>query len=184
MECPDWKERISGYIDREISPAEVLEVEGHLRECRACRVIERRMRMLGTGVERTEATVPYDFREKLFSRLEAEGLLSRRRSLFVFSLRWAAVPLAAAAAFGLFMLVSPEKGSDPVAPQEGLPRVAQRAQEQSMKGQPAASSTSGLSAEEREIVAYLDVLEDPAALDDQGDPDTIDIFAPSGSRQG
>jgi anti-sigma factor RsiW len=165
MECLDWKEKISGYIDGEISPAEVREVEGHLHECGTCRTLERRMRVVGTGVERTEATVPSDFREKLFARLEAEELLPRRRSLFVFSLRWAAVPLAAAAAFGLFLLVSPEKSKDLVAPQQSMP-------------------SSGLSAEEREIVAYLDVLEDPAALDDQGDTDTIEMFAPSGSRRG
>ena len=203
MKCLDWKEKISGYIDGEISPAEVREVEGHLETCESCRAMERRMRAVGGGVARIEATVSQDFREKLFARLEAEELLPRRRSLFVFSLRWAALPLAAAAAVGLFLLVSPEKGKDAILPQGGLPRVAQQAPQQTMpssggspqaegkppssasgKEQPVATAAAGLSPEEREIVAYLDVLEDPAALDDQGDTDTIEMFAPSGSRRG
>lgn len=167
MKCLEWKEKISGYIDREISPAEIREVEGHLAACESCRILERRMRALGVGVARAEAAVPSDFREKLFARLEAEELLPRRRSLFVFSLRWAAVPLAAAAAVGMFLLVSPEKGRDAIAPQQSTP-----------------SAVVGLSAEEREIVAYLEVLEDPAALEEQGDGDTMEMFAPSGSRRG
>lgn len=203
MKCLEWKEKISGYIDREISPAEVREVEGHLAACESCSTLERRMRVLGVGVARTEATVPPDFREKLFARLEAEELLPRRRSLFVFSLRWAAVPLLAAAAVGMFLLVSPEKGRDAIAPQGGLPQVAQRDPRQATpsavispqvelqsssgafgKGQPAETAVAGLSAEEREIVAYLEVLEDPAALEEQGDADNIDMFAPSGGRRG
>jgi len=176
MKCLDWKEKISGYIDGEISPVEVREVEVHLEACESCRALERRMRAVGGGVARIEATVSPYFRDKLFARLEAEELLPRRRSLFAFSLRWAAVPLAAAAAVGLFMLVSPEKGKDAIFQQGGLPRVAQQA--------PVATAAAGLSTEEREIVAYIDVLEDSAALDDQGDADTIEIFGTAGGRRG
>jgi anti-sigma factor RsiW len=186
MKCLDWKEKISGYIDGEISPAEVREVEGHLEACESCRALERRMRAVGGGVASIETSVSTDFREKLFARLEAEELLPRRRSLFVFSLRWAALPLAAAAAFGLFLLVSPEKGRDAILPQGGLPRVAQQSPPSSASGieRPVATAAAVLSPEEREIVAHLEVLEDPAALEDQGDADTIEIFGTARGRRG
>lgn len=199
MKCLDWKEKISGCIDGELSPSEVREVEGHLKTCDSCRTLERRMRAVNGGVARIEAAVSPDFREKLFARMEAEELLPRRRSLFVFSLRWAAVPLAAAAAVGMFLLVSPEKGKDAILPQGGLPRVAQQATPSAGastqagvrpseaapgKGQLTAKAAAGLSAEDREIIAYLEVLEDPAALEDQGDADTIEIFGTAGGRRG
>ncbi len=203
MKCLDWKEKISGYIDGEISRAEVREVEEHLEACESCRALGRRMRAVGSGIERIEATVSPDFREKLFARLEAEELLPRRRSLFVFSLRWAAVPLAAAAAVGLFLLISPEKGKDAIFPQGGLPRVAQQAPQQTTHSpvgsprtegsppssasgieRPVATAAAGLSTEEREIVAYLEVLEDSAVFEDQGDADTIEIFGTAGGRRG
>lgn len=203
MKCLEWREKISGYIDREIPDAEIGEVEGHLEACESCRALERRMRAVGTGVTRLEAAVSPDFRDRLFARMEAEELLPRRRSLFAFSLRWAAIPLAAAAAFGLFLLVSPEKSKVANSPQEDGPRVAQSAPVErvpeggtssrgevrqhpaaSGKGQPAPAGVAALSLEEREMVAYLDVLEDPAALDEQGDQDAIDMFVPSGSRRG
>lgn len=199
MKCLVWKEKISGYIDGEMTPAEVREVEAHLEACESCRALERRMRAVGGGVARIEAAVSPDFREKLFARLEAEELLPRRRSLFAFSLRWAAMPLAAAAAVGLFMLVSPEKGKDTIFPQGGLPQVAQqaplspggspqaegnRSSSSSTIERPVATVAAGLSTEERDIVAYLEVLEDPAAFDDPGDADTIDIFGTAGGRRG
>jgi len=178
MECRDLKELISASIDGEASRAETRRIEEHLEGCAECRALERKMRAIGTGVAMTEGVVPSDFREKLFARMEAEDLLPRRRSLFVFSIRWAAVPLAAAAALALFLLTSPEKGKDVVIPQGQLPSVAQR--------QPvAAARVAGeLTPEEREIIAYLDVLEDPSSLDTPGDVDEMEIFAPTGRRQG
>jgi len=135
------------------------------------------MRAIGIGVARTEGVVPSDFREKLFARMEAEDLLPRRRSLFVFSIRWAAVPLAAAAALALFLLTSPEKGKDTVSPQGQLPGVARQA--------PATARVGGeLTSEEQEIIAHLDVLEDPSAFDAPGDVDEMEIFEPSRRRQG
>jgi anti-sigma factor RsiW len=191
MKCLDWKEKISGYIDGEISPEEARQVEAHLEACGECRTLERRMRAVGTGVARVETDVPPDFREKLFTRLEAEELLPRRRSLFVFSLRWAAVPLAVAASVAVFLFVSPEKGKDAGAPQPAATssKVSPQAEVPPSPGvpvkeRPAATAAAGLSAEDREIVAYLEVLEDPAAIDEQGDPDAIEIFEPSPRRQG
>ena len=153
MECRNLKEPISASIDGEVSQAEIRRIEEHLEGCAECRALERKMRAIGTGVAMTEGVVPSDFREKLFARMEAEDLLPRRRSLFVFSIRWAAIPLAAALA--LFLLTSPEKGKDVVTPQGQLPSVAQR--------QPVAAARveAELTPEDREIVAHLDVLEDP-----------------------
>lgn len=204
MECREWRERISALIDGEISPSEARLVESHLEECAECRAVEQRMRAVGIGVARSEAVVPPDFREKLFARLEAEELLPRRRSLFVFSLRWAAVPVAAAAALALFLLVSTEVGKDSIVPPGQPSRVAQPAPatESREPVSPAVSPgpqsataprerASGLQAangqlspEEREIVAYLDVLEDPSSFDAPGDVDEMEIFEPPGGSRG
>ena len=203
MECREWRERISALIDGEISPSEARLVEAHLEECAECRAVEQRMRAVGIGVARSEAVVPPDFREKLFARLEAEELLPRRRSLFVFSLRWTAVPVAAAAALALFLLVSTEMGKDSIAPPSQPPRVAQRAPADesrepvspavspgpqsaaSREQAPALQTANGqLSPEEREIVAFLDILEDSSSFDAPGDVDEMEIFEPSGGSRG
>ena len=98
MKCLEWKEKISGYIDGEITSDDARQVEIHLDDCGHCRQLERRMRAMGNGVGLVENPVSPEFREKLFERLEKEDLLPRRRSLFAFSIRWAAIPLAAAVA--------------------------------------------------------------------------------------
>jgi hypothetical protein len=41
-----------------------------------------------------------------------------------------------------------------------------------------------LTPEEREIIANLDILEDPTDLDLPGDVDEMEMFAPSGKRHG
>jgi anti-sigma factor RsiW len=176
MECRDIRENVSAWIDGEVPPAEALGIEEHLEGCAECRGLERKMRAVGIGVARTEGVAPSGFREKLYARMEAEDLLPRRRSLFVFSLRWAAVPLAAAAALALFLLASPD-----------APPVSPRAQSPSASGRQAAAVArieKELSPEEREIIAYLDVLEDPSSLDAPGDVDEMEIFAPSGRSRG
>lgn len=208
MECREWRERISASIDGEIPPGEARLVEGHLEECPECRALERKMRAVGIGVARTEGVVPPEFREKLFARMEAEELLPRRRSLFVYSLRWAAIPVAAAAAMALFLLASPDKGKDSISPQGTLPQVAGRSPA-AQPGEPASpevdagpkspvvperetmsTSTAArtaaepLTPEEREIIAHLDILEDPSDLDPPGDVDEMEMFAPPGRRHG
>jgi anti-sigma factor RsiW len=186
MECRDLREHISALIDGEVPPAEARRTFEHLEGCAECRDLERKMRVVGIGVARTAGVAPADFREKLYARMEAEDLLPRRRSLFVFSLRWAAVPLAAAAALALFQLVSPEKGKDAVSPLERLPHVARRAPvtEAPAPAAPVARIEKELSPEEREIIAYLDVLEDPSILDAPGDVDEMEIFTPSVRSRG
>src|SRR5512134_418610 len=206
MECREWRERISASVDGEVSPEEARLVEGHLEACPECRALERKMRSVGIGVARTEGVVPPDFREKLFARMEAEDLLPRRRSLFVFSLRWAAIPAAAAAALALFLLTSADKRDVAVSPPDSLPQIVQQApstelrepaspadspgpRSQAASGRqtaPPASQSAGehLTAEEREIIANLDILEDPSDLDPNGDVDEMEIFEPPSRSRG
>lgn len=203
MECRELRERISAFVDGEALPSEARLIEDHLDQCAECRAVERKMRTVGIGVSRTEGVLPPDFREKLFARLEAEELLPRRRSLFVFSLRWAAVPVTAAAALALLLLVSSERGKDAVSPQAQAPVVAQRTPEiepresasptvspgpQSVvprkQAPPVQTAKEELTPEEREIVAYLDILEDPSDLELPDDVDEMEIFGPPGRSRG
>ena len=173
MECSAIREKISAYVDGEALPEEARRVEGHLGECAECRTAEKRMRFLGVGVARTEGAVPPDFRENLFARLETEDLLPKRRSIFVYSLRWAAVPLAAAAALALFVLSSRE-------PQRNLSPPALRP--------PQVSSTGvgeRLSPEDREIVANLEVFEDPDLFNEtEAEIEEMEFFVPSAGKRG
>jgi anti-sigma factor RsiW len=169
MECREIREIISAYIDGEALPEEARRVEEHLGECAECRMAGKRMRVLGVAVARTEGTVPLDFRENLFARLEREGLLPKRRSLFVYSLRWAAVPLAAAAALAFFVLSSRE-------PVRNLSPTALRPPQVSVTGEP-------LSPEDREIVANLEILEDPDLFNEPA-IEEMEIFIPPSRQRG
>ncbi|MDH3238080.1 MAG: zf-HC2 domain-containing protein [Deltaproteobacteria bacterium] len=169
MECREIREIISAYVDGEALPEEARRVEEHLGGCAECRTAEKRMRVLGVSVTRTEGAVPPDFRENLFARLEKEDLLPKRRSIFVYSLRWAAVPLAAAAALALFLLSSRE-------PVRDLSPTALRPPQVSATGEQ-------LSPEDREIVANLEVLEDPD-LFDEPEIEEMEIFIPSSQQRG
>ncbi len=169
MECRQIREIISAYVDGEALPEEARRVEEHIGECAECRTAEKRMRALGVAVARTEGAVPPDFRENLFARLETEELLPKRRSIFVYSLRWVAVPLAAAAALALFVLSSRE-------PVRDLSPTAMRPPQVSSTGEP-------LSPEDREIVANLEILEDPD-LFNEPEIEEMEIFIPSSQQQG
>jgi anti-sigma factor RsiW len=169
MECREIREIISAYVDGEALPEEARRVEEHLGECAGCRAAEKRMRALGVAVARTEAAVPPDFRENLFARLEKEDLLPKRRSIFVYSVRWAAVPLAAAAALALFLLSSREPVRDLSPPALRPPQVSGTGEQ--------------LSPEDREIVANLEILEDPD-LFNEPDIEEMEIFVPSSPQRG
>lgn len=180
MECKEIRELVSAYVDGEALPEEARLVEEHLGTCAECRAVEKQMRSLGMAVTKTEGAVPPDFRENLFARMEKEELLPKRRSIFAYSVRWAAIPLAAAAAIALYVL-SPQvvrEGRDSgkaLAPppavmnQEKPPQVAAAGEE--------------LSPEDREIVAYLEVLED-SDLFEEPPVDEMEIFTPSAKQRG
>ncbi|MGE5664526.1 MAG: zf-HC2 domain-containing protein [Deltaproteobacteria bacterium] len=205
MGCNEIRELLSSYADGEARGDEGRAAEEHLAACGACRDLVRRMRAVGTGVERTEGHVPHDFRETLFARMEREDLLPRRRSLFAYSIRWAAVPLAAAAALALFVLTSRDagiKGPAPSAqlspaPDVGAPGaredVARRGAEAPIPGNGTgtggtsvadARNGAGLTAEEREIVAHLDLLEDPAVVDEPSEIDDLEFDESDGRSRG
>lgn len=187
MECRDAMESLSAYVDGEVAAGEGRRIEEHLEACPGCRDRERKMRAVGIGVARTETDVPPQFREKLFSRMESEDLLPRRRSIFVYSLRWAAIPLAAAAGLALFLLSTDVRIGDRAVTGVPPPQVAQRAPAEAPgpASSPAAIGGAGdLTPEERDIVANLELLEDPLALDESREIDELEIFAPIGSRKG
>jgi len=158
MECSDIRESISACVDGEASPGEAAAVREHLASCVRCRALERQMRAVGAGVRQLRGSVPDRFREKVFARLESEGALPKRKKLFPAAWRFAAVPLAAAAALGLFLLTSREAVRGPVPPPQG--------------------SAAALSTEDREMLALLDILEDPAAFDANDDGEGVDLLAP------
>ena len=207
MKCEEIKEILSGYVDGEARGDEARLVEEHLAACAGCRDLARRMRLVGAVMEKAEGAVPPDFRETLFARMEREGLLSRRRSLFAYSIRWAAIPAAAAAVLALFLLTSRESAIKvPVPSAQGptamegrsrdaqeRPRVAQRAPEERMPAAVGAKSENAivdsragaeLTPVEREIVANLDAFEDPAALDEPSEIDELEIVEPAVRTKG
>ncbi|MGE5752593.1 MAG: hypothetical protein ACM319_03035, partial [Deltaproteobacteria bacterium] len=104
----------------------------------------------------------------------------------------------------LCLFMSNGKGKDAVLPPGPIPRVAQSPPvtpapagiaEEASKRLPAVASrereesaaSAGqepLNPEDREIIANLDLLEDPSAIDAPGEVDEMEIFVPSGRRQG
>jgi len=163
MSCRDIRETISACVDGEASPGEAASVREHLASCERCRTLERQMRALGDGVRQIPGKVPTRFREAVFARLESERTLPKRRKAFPTVWRWAAVPLAAAAGLGLFLLTSREAVREPSPPV-------------SVQGTAAALST-----EDREMLALFDILEDPADLDENDDAEGMDLLVPGGS---
>lgn len=190
MSCRDIRETISACVDGEASSGEAASVREHLASCERCRVLERQMRAVGAGVRQVRGSVPDRFREEVFARLDAEGALPPRKTVFSASWRWAAVPLAAAAGLGLFLLTSREavrapvpqdpvatrvEVSAPVSPVPG-PAVAPAVPPVSPEGSAVALSTA-----DREMLALLDILEDPAAFDANDDAEGMDLLAPGDS---
>jgi hypothetical protein len=177
MDCRDIRETISACVDGEASPDEAASVREHLASCGRCRVLEQQMRALGAGVRQVRGRVPDRFREEVFARLESEGVLPPRKKMFSVSWRWAAVPLAAAAGLGLFLLTSRETPRGLAPPGPATARVESSG--------PSAPSPQGdapaLSTEDREMVALLDILEDPDDLNANDEAEGMDLLAPGGS---
>ena len=169
MGCRDIRETISACVDGEASPEEAASVREHLASCERCRVLERQMRAVGAGVRQVREKVPDRFREEVFARLESEGALSPRKKVFPTAWRWAAVPLAAAAALGFFFLTP----GDGIRVRATLPTTTARME--------SPGSSAPLTTEDREMIALLDLLEDPGALDANGDAEGMELLAPGDS---
>lgn len=184
MGCRDIREPISACVDGEASPEEAALVREHLASCERCRVLERQMRAVGAGVRQVRGSVPDGFREEVFARLESEGALPPRKKIFSVSSRWAVVPLAAAAALGFFLLTSREAVRTPVSQGPVAARVEMSAPVSPVPGPavtpgvPPASKAVSLSAEDREMIALLDLLEDPIAFDANGDAEGMELLVP------
>jgi len=74
MDCADCLERLYPYLDRELSPAEVIEVRAHLDECGGCEdnfVIEERF-LARVRDCCTEDKAPTDLRTRIVTRLRTE----------------------------------------------------------------------------------------------------------------
>jgi hypothetical protein len=177
MGCREIREAISVYVDGEASPGEAAAVREHLVSCERCRALERQMRAVGAGVRQVRGSVPDRFREEVFARLESEGALPKRKKAVSTAWRRAAVPLAAAAGLGLFLLTAREGIREPVPSGSATARVGTSA--------PDAPSPQGngsaLSTEDREMLAMLDLLEDPAAFDASADAEGMDLLVPGSS---
>ena len=177
MGCRDIRETISAWVDGEASPEEAALVREHLASCERCGSLERQMRAVGEGVRQVRGSVPDRFREEVLARLESEGALPKRKKVFSAAWRWAAVPLAAAAGLGLFLLTSREAVRGPVPPGPATARV-----ETSVPRAPSPQENgAALSIEDREMLALLDILEDPADLDANDDAEGMDLLAPGDS---
>jgi len=177
MGCRDIRESISACVDGEASPGEAAAVREHLASCERCRVLERQMRAVEAGVRQIRGRVPDRFREEVFARLESEGALPKRKKVVPTAWRWVAVPLAAAAGLGLFLLTSREAVREPVPPGPATARV-----ETSARPAPSPQGNgSALSTEDREMLAMLDLLEDPEAFDANDDAEGMDLLAPGDS---
>jgi len=169
MDCRDIRETISACVDGEASPEEAALVREHLASCERCGVLERQMRAVGEGVRQIRGSVPDRFREEVFSRLDSEGAISKRKKVYPTAWRWAAVPLAAAAALGLFLL-PPGAG---IRGRAILPATTARME--------TPGSSGPLTTEDREMIALLDLLEDPADLDASDDAEGMELLVPGNS---
>ena len=169
MGCREIRETISACVDGEASPGEAAAVREHLASCERCRVLERQMRAVGAGVRQVRGSVPDRFREEIFARLESEGALPKRKKVASTAWRWAAVPLAAAAALGFFLLTP----GDGIRDSATLPTTTARME--------SPGSSVPLTAEDREMIALLDLLEDPAAFDPNGDAEGMELLVPGDS---
>jgi len=178
MGCRDIRESISACVDGEASPGEAAAVREHLASCERCRVLERQMRAVGAGVREVRGSVPDRFREVVFARLESEGALPKRKKVVPTAWRWVAVPLAAAG-LGLFLLTSREGIREPVPSGPATAWVG--------TSPPRALSPQGngsaLSTEDREMLAMLDLLEDPEAFDANDDEEGMELLAPGDSAE-
>ena len=161
MGCRDIRESISACVDGEASPGEAASVREHLASCERCRVLERQMRAVGAGVRQVRGSVPDRFREEVFARLESEGALPKRKKVFPAAWRWA-----------------PSRWPWP--PGWGC-SSSPRGRRSGNRFLPPSGNASALSTEDREMLALLDILEDPADFDANDDAEEVELLAPGDS---
>jgi mycothiol system anti-sigma-R factor len=75
MDCADCLERLYSYLDRELSPAELTDVRGHLDDCGGCEdsfVLEERF-LARVRDCCQEDVAPTDLRTRIVARLRMES---------------------------------------------------------------------------------------------------------------
>jgi anti-sigma factor RsiW len=92
-------ELLSGYLDAEVSPAELRRVEGHLSDCSECRRTVAGLRAVAEGVRRLEAVAPpATLAESVERRVRRVELAEPRGARLEENLRrWMAQPVLAPA---------------------------------------------------------------------------------------
>jgi anti-sigma factor RsiW len=125
-ECEALAFAVETYLDGELEPSQVVEVEAHTHHCSACReriALDRAIR--GSLQQLARPAAPVSLRERMEARMQAEQLRQEAReearsqphdadvateTRGTFPLRYAA-PFAAAAGFALFFSASAQQRS-------------------------------------------------------------------------
>jgi len=75
MDCTDCVERLYAFLDRELDPAEIAEVNTHLGHCSPCKddfvVEERFLKYVHDSC--TDDQAPVELRERIVTRLRRES---------------------------------------------------------------------------------------------------------------
>lgn len=86
MNCKAAQQRLSAYVDRELTPDEQFALRAHLSECTQCREEEQELRVVKALLGRTLTPEPSpDFAERLVAQLRQE---QRPIAHVPFSRRW------------------------------------------------------------------------------------------------
>jgi anti-sigma factor RsiW len=108
MSCKNEKKYLDAYVDGELEPGLMLDIERHLETCESCQALVLLKRKLKSGIARLgEIKAPDHLRQRIVAL--SSGRYKARRIAAV-----AALPLAAAASL-LFVLGTPSSGA-PEAP--------------------------------------------------------------------
>lgn len=100
MNCKDAKKYLDAYVDGELEPGLMLDIERHLETCESCQALTLVKRRLKSGIaELGRVKAPDHLRERIVALSHRDG---RRRRVAMA----AALPLAAAASL-LFVLGTP-----------------------------------------------------------------------------
>lgn len=189
MNCNDYRQIASARLDGHCTPEEARLLDAHMVGCEGCRTADLAMRAVSSAVSPESVGVSSGFKSALFERLDAEALLPPRKGrLMAFpSWRWAAVPLAAAAGLAFFLIVGRDAGEMRPDSRPSTHRVAQQAVptpaadalpplpaktvvapgvSAPVAAPPVSSAGHALSPEDAEIVAHLDMLENPELFDE------------------
>lgn len=151
--------RMAAYVDGTLPKGDLPAVEAHLSECGSCRATAAAHRSMNEGISRLSGTVGPDFQSTLFARLESEGLLPARvRWWEIPSFRFALIPSMAALALLAFVVMS--RGPVGVVPAGPATNVA------TIEAPASFATSEGISPEDAEIVALMEVLEAPVLPDD------------------